>query len=63
MDVKLPSGENVRRIFNIRYVKSIDTNSRTILLHGNMKAFTVTERSIEFLLSVLDSDGLLYECK
>lgn len=63
MEVILPDGKIARRLFNVRYIKSLDLGSKTVLLHGNMKAFSVKPESLSFLLSVLRKKGVMHERK
>jgi len=49
--------EFVGRLFNIGYIKSVDTHSCTVLLHGNIKPFKVTRESMDALVGSLNIVG------
>ena len=63
LEVKQVTGDTARRLFNVNYVESIDVNSSTVLLHGKMKPFAVTDDSMGRLLSVLRKKGVVHERK
>lgn len=49
------TGVKTERMFNLRYIKSFDPKSRTVMLEGNIKPFFITEESAERLKTLIST--------
>lgn len=50
------TGKKTSRLFNLRYIKTVDPSACTVLLNGNIKPFLVSRESMDSFLEVT-SDG------